>query len=124
MHKSFYSLLIALLMTKLNIVYNVYVLGRLMSHSPHSQAVTLSVRIQPKAREQLEELASATGRTKSFLAAEAIEIYLLTQQWQATEIKKSLKKANSKKAIFIAHEKVSSWLNSWGEENEEDPPRE
>lgn len=97
-----------------------------MSYSPHSQhaAVTLSVRIQPEARDQLEELASATGRTKSFLAAEAIENYLSTQRWQATEIKKSLKKANSKKAIFIAHEKVSSWLNSWGQENEEDPPRE
>ena len=48
--------------------------GMMKTHSEHP-AVTLSVRIQPEIREQLEDLADARGRTKSFLAAEAIEYY-------------------------------------------------
>jgi RHH-type transcriptional regulator, rel operon repressor / antitoxin RelB len=85
-------------------------------------AVTLSVRIPPELREQLDELSDATGRTKSFLAAEAIQSYLQTQAWQVKAIKKSIKKANSKNAHFIAHDKVSDWVNSWGSENEQDIP--
>ena len=91
-------------------------------HSPQT-AVTLSIRVPFKARDQLEALAQATGRTKSFLAAEAIECYLETQAWQVLAIKQSLKKANSKKAKFIKHETVVSWLNSWGGNKEEGAPK-
>jgi len=96
----------------------------IMAHTPHPhQAVTLSVRIQPEAREQLETLAHATGRTKSFLAAEAIEHYLSMQTWQINGIKKSIKKANDKNATFIEHEQVLTWLASWGDDKEQDPPK-
>ena len=49
----------------------------------------------------------------SFLVALVIEFYLAAQAWQIQAIEKSLKKANSKKAKFIQHKKVSDWLNSW-----------
>jgi len=96
-----------------------------MPHSPNSTspAVTLSVRVPSEVRDQLEELANATGRTKSFLAAEAIEYYLATQHWQVKAIEKSVKKADSKKAKFIKHQKISDWLSSWGNENEQEPPK-
>jgi predicted transcriptional regulator len=87
------------------------------SHLSHP-SVTLSVRVPLDARDQLEELANATGHTKSFLAAEAIEYYLMTQSWQVQAIEKSIKKANSKKAKFIDHSKISDWLNSWGRKKE------
>lgn len=94
------------------------------SSQHHSQpAVTLSVRIAQEARDQLDELAHATGRSKSFLAAEAIEQYLAIQAWQINAIEKSLKKANSKKANFTEHKKVSDWLNSWGSHEEQEPPK-
>ncbi len=96
-----------------------------MPHSRHESqpAVTLSVRVPSKARDQLEELANATGRTKSFLAAEAIEYYLETHAWQVKAIEKAIKKANSKKAKFIEHQSVSDWLNSWGNDKEQEPPK-
>lgn len=96
-----------------------------MSHSSHSTqpAVTLSVRVSAEARDQLDDLADATGRTKSFLAAEAIKFYLEAQSWQVNAIEKSVKKANSKKAKFIEHQKVSNWLNSWGSDEEKEPPK-
>lgn len=83
-------------------------------------AATLSVRVSSEAREQLEDLAEATGRTKSFLAAEAIEHYLAIQSWQVQGIKNAVKKANSKEAKFIEHSKVADWLESWGRKNEKD----
>ena len=86
-------------------------------------AVTLSVRVSPKVRDQLENLSGATRRTKSFLAAEAIEHYLTTQSWQVKAIEKSLVKANSRKARFVEHDKVVDWLNSWGTEKESDHPK-
>ena len=92
------------------------------SHSTHP-AITLSVRIAPKIRDQLEELSDATGRTKSFLAAEAIEYYLEIQAWQTKAIEKAVRKANSKKAKFIEHSKVVEWLNSWGRKGEQDLPK-
>jgi RHH-type transcriptional regulator, rel operon repressor / antitoxin RelB len=93
------------------------------SHNLSHPTVTLSVRIPPESRDQLEELANATGRSKSFLTAEAIEYYLAMHSWQIKVIEKSIKKADSKKAKFFKHEKVADWLNSWGSENEQKPPK-
>ena len=92
-----------------------------MTHS--NPAVTLSVRIPPGVREQLEELSDATGRTKSFLAAEAIEGYVANQAWQVKAIKKAVKKANNKSTPFIEHNNVMDWVNSWGSEDEREMPR-
>lgn len=86
-------------------------------------AVALNVRLPMDLRDQLEELSDSTGKTKSFLAAEAINNYLMIQAWQVKATKKALKKANSKNACFVDHQKVSDWLQSWGSKNEEDMPR-
>jgi RHH-type transcriptional regulator, rel operon repressor / antitoxin RelB len=86
-------------------------------------AVTLSIRVLPEIRDQLENLSEATNRTKSFLAAEAIECYLATQAWQVSAIKTALKKANSKKPNFVDHNKVIDWLESWGTKKELKQPK-
>jgi len=88
-----------------------------------NQTVTLSVRVSPSVRDQLERLADDTGRTKSFLAAEGIENYLITQVWQIKGIKAAIEKADSKDAKFIDHDKVTAWVKSWGSDNEMEAPR-
>lgn len=88
-----------------------------------SPAVTLSVRISSETIEQLKELAEATGRTKSFLAAEAIASYLEIQAWQVKSIQTAVKKANSKKTKFIRHQQVVDWVNSWDTDNELEIPK-
>lgn len=80
--------------------------------------MTLSVRIPQKMQEQLDELAEATGRTRSFLTSEAIENYLSIQAWQVSGIKK----ADKKEAQFVEHEAVKEWLNSWGTSEKKDKP--
>lgn len=93
--------------------------------NPHAQslAVPLSVRVSPKVRDELEALADATGRTKSFLAAEAIRAYVEAQSWQIKAVEKAVKKANSKKAQWVDHDKVSDWLMSWGTQSERKRPK-
>jgi predicted transcriptional regulator len=88
-----------------------------------SPAITLSVRIAPRIRAQLERLTNATGRPKSFLAAEAIENYLAVQAWRVKAIKEAVKKADSKDAKFIGHDQVSAWLESWDSKNEKEMPK-
>lgn len=92
------------------------------SHSTH-QAVPLSVRVSPDVRDELEALADATGRTKSFLASEAIRAYLQAQAWQITAIENAAKKAKSKKAKLYHHDKISDWLLSWGTKSERKKPK-
>ena len=92
------------------------------SYSDHP-AVTLSIRIPPEMRDELENLADATGRTKSFLAAEAISSYLASQAWQVKAVEDAVKKADSNKTKFIDHHKVVDWLNSWGTKEEQEPPK-
>lgn len=84
--------------------------------------IPLSIRISPDLRNQLEDLAGATGRTRSYLAAKAIELYLLTQAWQIQAIEKAVKKANTNGAKFVEHEKVTTWLSNWGTEDEKENP--
>lgn len=82
---------------------------------------TMTVRLPSKAKRQLEKLAHATGRTRSFLAAEAIQAYLETESWQITAIQEGVKAADA--GHFVEHEKVAAWLNSWGSDRETEPPK-
>jgi len=84
--------------------------------------VTLSVKIPPKMRIQLTDLSHNTGKTKSFLTSEAIKHYLMVQAYQIKGIQKAVKKANSKDAKFISHDKVVKWLNTWGTPEEQEFP--
>jgi hypothetical protein len=45
-------------------------------------STTVSVRIDPTSKKRLEKLAKSTGRSRSFLAAEAINEYLDLNEWQ------------------------------------------
>ncbi len=89
--------------------------------SPNA-SVTLSVRIPPEMRDQLDDLSASTCRTKSFLASEAIEHYLSAQAWQVKAIQAAVKKADSKDAKFIDHQRIVDWVDSWDSDDEVDAP--
>jgi predicted transcriptional regulator len=62
-------------------------------------------------KDQLETLANVTGRSKSFLAAEAIEAYLTTQAWQVQAIAEAVTEADSPDARFVDHQDMVDWAN-------------
>ena len=57
------------------------------------QSGLLTVRLDKQLKHQLEDLALAMDRSKSFLAAEAIRHFVDLQAWQVEGIKAGLKQA-------------------------------
>ena len=83
---------------------------------------TLTIRIDEKTKEKIDDLAKATARTKSYIVGNAIKEFLETNEWQIKAIKESVERADRKDAKFIDHERVSKWLAGWGTEEEPEPP--
>ena len=46
-------------------------------------STTFSVRVESGIKKRLEKLAKSTGRSRSFLAAEALNGYLDVNEWQS-----------------------------------------
>ena len=67
-----------------------------MSASPSQDAPTrtLNVRVPLALYQQLEHLAKATARTKSFVTLEALSAYLQAQSWQVADIQSGLAEAD------------------------------
>ncbi len=76
------------------------------------ESSTISARINTKTLKQLEKLSKATKRSKSFLAAEAIEKYIEEQSWQIQAIEKGIKEAN--KGHFATDTEISKYHKKWG----------
>ena len=58
-------------------------------------SATITIRLDEHLKNQLEQLAEATHRSKSFLAAQAIHEYIKIQEWQINEIKKGIAEADA-----------------------------
>jgi RHH-type rel operon transcriptional repressor/antitoxin RelB len=71
----------------------------------------LTLRLDPKLKKQLEKLAEATQRSKSFLAAEAIREYLALNDWQISEIKKAIQEAD--RGEFASEQDVQKVMKKW-----------
>ena len=72
---------------------------------------TITLRIADDLKEQLESLAAATGRTKSFLAVEAIRAYLQQEAWQVAEIRQALQEADA--GDFADESEVEQVRTKW-----------
>ena len=58
-------------------------------------STTMTVRLEDDVRDRLDQLAQATQRSKSYLAAEAIRDFVETNEWQIREIQAALKEADA-----------------------------
>ena len=58
-------------------------------------SAVLTLRLSTEVKERLDRLAASTSRSKSFLAAEAIERYLDLESWQIGEINNALREADA-----------------------------
>ena len=77
---------------------------------------TFPIRVDKAAKKRLEKLARNTGRSRSFLAAEAINEYLDVNEWQVAAIRQAIESAD--RGEFIPHDQVTAWVNSWDTDNE------
>ena len=73
----------------------------------------MSLRLPDEMADALANLAKATGRSKSFLAIDALRDYLAREAWQIAEIQKALDEADS--GDFATEEEVAATLNKWSD---------
>ncbi len=59
------------------------------------ESAVLTLRLNLDTKDKLDKLALATNRSKSFLAAEAINRYLEIEAWQISEIELALVEADA-----------------------------
>ena len=82
---------------------------------------TLSIRLDSETKERLTALARHSKRSKSFLAAEAITAYVEQEEWQLGEIRAAIDELDA--GHGVSHERVATWLKSWGTAKEKNAPR-
>jgi RHH-type transcriptional regulator, rel operon repressor / antitoxin RelB len=86
-----------------------------------ADSTTLTVRLDRSVKKRLAAVAARTRRSKSFLAAEAIEEYLAIQEWQIKAIQKGIEEADRGKVV--SHARVKSWARSLGSRRELPVPK-
>jgi RHH-type transcriptional regulator, rel operon repressor / antitoxin RelB len=98
-------------------VYNVYTsyCGVLVM----SQTETVTIRLPAEVKGKLAALAASTNRSKSWLAAQAISVYVEEQAWQIQQIEMAVALADSEEAVWTAAQEVDDWLSSWGTAQEQ-----
>ena len=74
-------------------------------------STTMTVRLEDRVRDRLDQLAEATQRSKSFLAAEAIRAFVETNEWQIGEIKAALREADA--GDFASDKDVAALSRKW-----------
>ncbi len=84
-------------------------------------STTFTVRVEPEVKKRLEKLAKSTGRTRSFLAAEALNAYLDVNEWQVAGVKRAI--ASLDRGEGVSHQEVKEWVNSWGGKRERPAPK-
>lgn len=75
------------------------------------ETTTLTLRVPAMMKEQLDKLANATHRSKSFLAGEAIRQYLDLEAWQIGEIQQALNEADAND--FAADDEVDAVVKKY-----------
>jgi predicted transcriptional regulator len=73
---------------------------------------TLNVRVPMSVYQQLEALAQATARTKSFITLEALSTYLEAQRWQVEDIEAGLAEADQ--GEFASDAEVNAVFAKYG----------
>ena len=66
-------------------MYNVYIM---------TESSVLTLRLDAKLKNQLDRLSKSMNRSRSFVAAQAIQEYVSVNEWQIGEIKKGLVEAD------------------------------
>ncbi len=82
-----------------------------------------SVRLHPEIEIPLKDLAKKLDRSKNYLINQAIEEFIARQSLENERWEETLNAIRSIEGGRRVEEKaVSHWLDSWGTENEHEPP--
>ena len=75
-------------------------------------AKTINVRLPEALYDQIEELAKATARTKSFLTVDALTHYVQRESWQIRDIREGIQEADA--GEFATDDQVRAVFAKYG----------
>ena len=73
---------------------------------------TVTARLDMDTQAQLEKLAAATSRSRSWLVAEAVKQYVAEQSWQVEAIQEGIRQADA--GAFASEAEVTGAFARWG----------
>jgi predicted transcriptional regulator len=88
---------------------------------PNTRSTTVSIRLTPGTKRQLDRLAKSADRSVNYLVSDAIEIYVQEQQRQLESIRKGF--AEIEAGHYIPHGAMKAWLLSFGSEHQSPAPQ-
>jgi predicted transcriptional regulator len=71
----------------------------------------LTVRLESSVKKLLDKLARSTGRSRSYLAQDALRRYVEEEAWQIAQIEKAVKESDA--GDFASDAEVTSTLKKW-----------
>ena len=83
-------------------MYNVYIMAG---------SSVLTLRLDAKLKNQLDRLSKSMNRSRSFIAAQAIQEFVTVNEWQINEIKKGIAEADA--GDFASDKEVQRVLERW-----------
>ncbi len=83
-----------------------------------------SIRLQPEIENPLEKLANKLDRSKNYLINQAIKEFLARESLDEKKWNETLEALESVKSDKVIEEQdVNKWLDSWGKDKEQKPPK-
>jgi predicted transcriptional regulator len=85
---------------------------------------TTTLKLDPELKDRVKRVAESQRRTAHWVMKEAIEGYVSRAEERQAFIKEGLESLREyeETGLHVTFEEVSTWLKSWGTENELDPP--
>jgi len=74
-----------------------------------SESATLTIRLNSETKQRLDKIAQQDRRTKSFLAAEAVEAYVRHREWWEEKI------VQARASDYAIEEEVNAFFDKWAE---------
>jgi RHH-type rel operon transcriptional repressor/antitoxin RelB len=74
-------------------------------------STTMTIRLEDEVKDRLDVLAEATHRSKSYLAAEAVRVYVESNEWQIGEIKAALRESDA--GDFASEKDIAALARKW-----------
>jgi predicted transcriptional regulator len=87
----------------------------------NTRSSTVSIRLTPEVKRQLNRLAKSTGRSANYLVADAIHVYVQEQHRQLESIRRGFEELEA--GHYIPHEAMKAWLLSLGSNHELPVPK-
>ena len=72
----------------------------------------VSVRLPDELRQQVDDLARLTKRSRSFVVKQAVASYVEERRRYLEAIDEAVREADE--GVFVSGSAVEAWLNSWG----------